>query len=117
MSIVGKVSEKLDALLEREYAALLDGDLASIERLGSEKVALLEKVSVAAVDDLDGFASMRNRLIRNQTLAQSAIEGMRMAIRRVKEINEVSASLRTYRKDGKKVQVAIRGGDALSKRS
>ena len=117
MSRAFRISKKLDTLLEQEYHVLLGGDLAGIERLGSEKIALLKKIAGNPVDEIDDLSALRSRLIRNQVLAQSAIEGMRAAIQRAREINDVSLSLHTYRRDGQKSSVAIRMGDALSKRS
>ena len=117
MSPAIQISAKLDALLEKEYKALLGGDLVGIERFGSEKVALLETISTSLPNDLEAYAALRARLIRNQVLAHSAIEGMRTAITRAKEISEVSTGLRTYRKDGRKSSFTVRIGETLSKRS
>jgi hypothetical protein len=117
MSSSTPLSTKLDALLEQEYRALLSGDVEAIERHVSEKVSLLEIIGALPVEELGEFQTLREQLIRNQTLAQSAIEGMRVAIERAKEIGDVSSSLRTYKPDGRKSLIAMRSGDTLSKRS
>lgn len=107
----------LDTLLEREYDALLGGDLSKVEHLISQKVSLLEGIGVLPIAEIAKFQRLRTRLHRNQRLADSALKGMRAAITRAKEITEVSSRLRTYKKDGRDSLVSMRRGGGLSKRS
>ena len=110
-------SNNLETLLEREYDALLSGNLSAFEHLISEKAALLETVTTLPKTELGRVKAMRHRIARNQRLAQSAIKGMRAAIVRAKDIKDVSLGLRTYEKDGRNKLVSVRSGEELSKRS
>ena len=71
------LTDKLESVLEQEYHALLSGSLDQIETLGREKLGLLERMSELSVRELESFITFRDRLFRNQNLAQSAIAGMR----------------------------------------
>ncbi len=107
----------LNTLLEREYDALLSGDLVMIEHLISQKESLLESIGVLPISEIGKVQDLRSQLHRNQRLADSALKGMRAAITRAKSIKDVSSRLRTYGKDGRDSLVAMRTGAGLSKRS
>lgn len=117
MSRLHRLASDLEKLLEREYKALLCGDLNKFEHLISEKVVLLEAVGMLKGSEIEGFESIRARLVRNQHLAQSAIKGMRHAIRRAKDIRDVSGGLRTYKQNGQGRLIAARSNEGLFKRS
>ncbi len=117
MTTAKRLSENLDRLLSLEYAALLRGDLVEIEKNGTEKVQVLQSIETLDPPEIEAFEHLRERLIRNQLLTQSAISGMRKAILRTKEIDDVTAVLRTYGSDGQKSGLRMRSGQALSKRS
>lgn len=111
------IAARLDAHLNAEYKALIDGDLAKIETLAEEKVALLETIEKMPLKDLEQFQVFRERLLRHQILTQSALEGMRAAILRAKEVQSVSKSLSTYTARGSQTRVSVEMGQTLSKRS
>jgi len=111
------LAERLSAHLEKEYEVLLEGDVAQIEVMAEAKLELLEKVANAPVVQLKSFEHLRHRLIRNQVLTQSALEGMRAAIERAKEVQTVSSYLRTYSAKGESNDVQMTGGRQLSKKS
>ena len=117
MSVAGKLDQELDALLTREYTALLEGNLDALERLSAQKLVVMEAVAALPTNELRKFESFKLRLLRNQRLAQSAIQGMRAAITRAKDIKDVSTRLRTYKKDGQEGVFAVRSRSGLSKRS
>ncbi|MGB7319152.1 MAG: hypothetical protein WBC85_14405 [Planktotalea sp.] len=112
-----RLASELEALLEREYAALLAGDLLSFEQLIAQKVSLLEALGALSVAELTSLAPLRTRLHRNQRLAESAIKGMRSAITRAKDIRHVSQSLSTYNEAGQSSLVKMQPSSSLSKRS
>lgn len=114
---VATLTDKLESVLEQEYHALLSGSLDQIETLGREKLGLLERMSELSVRELESFITFRDRLFRNQNLAQSAIAGMRKAINRTKDITDVSSGLRTYGPDGQHIRFAAKTSGGLSKRS
>lgn len=117
MNNAASLARDLGSLLQREYVALLDGDLTAFEHLISERAVLLEAISVMKSPELKSFAPYRDQIARNQRLARSAIKGMRAAICRAKDIQTVSSGLRTYQKDGQGRLVSMKSGDGLSKRS
>lgn len=117
MSSSENLSEKLSQILASEYAALLAGDLTKIAETGADKVQVLESIGAILPEKIEAFTHLREKLIRNQLLTQSAIAGMRKAILRTKEVDDVTTVLRTYGADGKKSGVAMKSGQSLSKRS
>lgn len=117
MTETSSLHDRLSAVLDREYQSLTRGNLKDIEKLGLDKLALLEQIGVPDPSDLAGFESLRRRLVRNQILAMSAIDGMRSAIARAREVRAVSETLGCYGSDGKDKSVEMRRVHALSKRS
>lgn len=117
MNTAKTVSHRLAEILEEEYQALTNGDLDGIERLGAAKLEVLQAVQALPPASVAKLEPIREALIRNQLLVQSAIEGMRKAIARAREIGEVAEALKTYRRDGRKSRVAIQMSGKLSKRS
>lgn len=111
------LSQALDNILIQEYSALLSGSLDEIETLGAKKLELLEHISALPVREIGEFTHFRARLFRNHTLTQSAMEGMQNAIKRTKDVTDVSAGLNTYGANGKKQRVAVKASGALSRRS
>ncbi|MGH1576809.1 hypothetical protein [Planktotalea sp.] len=108
---------KLERHLESEYRGLLKGDINMIERMGVEKIEMLEEIGSTSLRNIEKFYPLRSKLARNQMLSYSAIEGMRAAITRAKDINDVSCNLRTYEPSGKKSMVAVKSERSLFKRS
>ena len=117
MKLHAPLPEKLGRILEKEYAVLLRGDLDDIEKVAAEKSLLLEKISNLPTGDIKAFAHLRGILRRNHMLTHSAIDGIRAAILRTKEVSDVTNVLRTYDSNGKKSDVTMQAGRFLSKRS
>ena len=111
------LSNILDDLLEKEYHALLSGKIDDIEALGVEKMEVLERIEALNEHEMSKFLVFRERLLRNQSLAESAIAGMRKAILRTKDVSDVSTGLRTYGPNGQKQRVTTKAPQILSKRS
>lgn len=111
------LATRLSTHLDDEYTALIGGDIARIEVMAEEKLAVLEEISALPIQDIRSFEHLRDRLIRNQILTHSALKGMREAIARAKEIQIVAAGLRTYSAKGSSEDVRVTLGTALSKRS
>ncbi|MEP3884749.1 hypothetical protein [Planktotalea sp.] len=109
--------KELSVLLESEHDALMAGNITLFEKLVAQKTQVLLTVSALPMSDLKRFEKMRPLLQRNQRLAQSAIKGMRVAIKRAKDIKDVSLGLQTYKKDGSGRSIAMRSARSLSKRS
>lgn len=117
MSRAGALARKLEAVLSDEYHALLGGRIEDLEGLGAKKLDTLEKAALLPEQEFIALEPLRAKLLRNQLLVQSALEGMRVALERAREINEISKGLKTYRSDGSPQKVGLRAGSHLSKRS
>lgn len=111
------LSEKLQGILEAEYNALINGKIDQIEAFGEEKLQVLEAIQERSGFELHKMSHLRSKLIRNQILAQKAIEGMRLAITRAKEIERVNQRFATYNANGRQTSVDVTSGGVLSKRS
>lgn len=117
MSSHTRLAERLSAHLDEEYVALINGDINKIETLAEAKLEILERVSEVPIAHMRAFERLRERLLRHQILTNSAMEGMRNAILRARDVQSVSKSLRTYSASGKPSDVQVAVGQALSKRS
>jgi len=109
--------EDLIEILELEYGALLEGDLDKIAQYGAEKNRILAQVSELNEVEMQGFAFLKPKLSRNQLLTESALNGMRIAVRRLKEVRQVHTVLHTYTANGQKTCVLLHKDHKLSKRS
>jgi flagellar biosynthesis/type III secretory pathway chaperone len=117
MAMPDTLVKDLNAILEQERDALLGGNIAVFENLIAQKAKILQTIGELPKEELRRFEGMKPRLLRNQKLAQSAIKGMRIAIKRAKDIKDVSLGLRTYKKDGSGRSIAMRTLGGFSKRS
>lgn len=117
MSSDETLASRLETLLEEEYRILLEGNLRKIEEYGESKLALLELVEALPVEDIAEFSHLRQKLVRNQILTQSAIKGMKLAIDRATECLSVATQLKTYEASGKPKQVGLNQGKSLSRRT
>lgn len=111
------LATRLNDVLELEYAALMNGDISAIAQLSADKLAILEEMSEFDDYEYTVLEKFRVTLIRNQLLANSAIEGMRSAIQRARDVQSVASGLQTYTAGGQNALVALAKGQTLSKRS
>lgn len=109
--------DALEDLLDAERAALLVGKLDDVSRLHAQKERLIGALSEHAVRDGDRFASLNEKVRRNQVLLDSALNGIRSVTRRLAAIRQVRHSLETYDAFGRRRTVDIRSGGSLEKRS
>lgn len=82
--------------LERERAALLDGDFGTLERIEPEKAALLASVTGPWPEPIATATR------RNQALLAAAAEGIKAGAMRLAELRQVSAGYVTYSADGRR---------------
>lgn len=112
-----KLGARLDKLLTDEYHALISGDIANIEKLSSEKLSVLQNLGSSHLEDYQSISSMRERLIRNQILTLSAIEGIKSAISKREELEKVVNGLQTYDAQGKANDTNFKKSTQLSKKA
>lgn len=117
MSNNSRLMRRLEEVLASEYQALMAGEISALEELGSQKLIVLEEVAGLPIEQVTQFEGLRAKLLRNQLLAHSALEGMRVAIARARETSEIAQSLKTYGSDGQPSSIRTRAGGTLSKRS
>lgn len=107
----------LDALLERERTALLDGDLELLVSQLEEKNALIDALN-AAPDPADvALTGLREKVLRNQALLDSALEGIRKVAARMSALHRVRRSLDTYDETGRKTTIESATEHQMEKRA
>ena len=84
MSII----EKLDALLEIERSALLNGELDELHLLADEKEQLIAKLNAAELDARSDIEPVAEKIRHNQALLNQALEGIRSVARRLAGLRE-----------------------------
>lgn len=109
--------EALDILLDRERAALLEGDLDLLVSQLDEKSALIE-----ALNDCDdaagpGLAALQTKVLRNQALLDSALQGIRSVANRMSALHRIRRSLDTYDESGRKTTIESLAEGRMEKRA
>lgn len=100
-----KAVSALEALLEKERIALLDGDLDSVASLIARKEELVQELGVS-VDDTTQLAHLRREFDRNQVLLDSALSGIRRVASRFATLQRIRETLDTYDRDGRRRSIA-----------
>ncbi len=95
----------LDALLEREREALLAGDLDQIVAQLEEKQALIEALNTLPEAGRAGLEALQGKVLRNQALLDSALEGIRSVAARMSALHQIRRSLDTYDESGRKTTI------------
>lgn len=96
------ILESLESLLALEERALLEGQLEEILRLAQEKEALIEKLDTLKAHDGAQMEMLRNRVMRNQSLLDGTLQGIRQVAARVATIRQLRKTLETYDDKGRK---------------
>ncbi len=93
--------EALSDLLDREREALLAGDLDGLARMADAKEALVARVAQLA-EGPPGLERLRRIAERNGDLLSAAMQGIRAAMARLKQIADGPGPLVTYDGAGKR---------------
>lgn len=112
-----QIIDSLDELLDQERQALLAGDLERIGRLLSLKENLIDRLNALQIIDADRLKLVQGKVNRNQTLLNSAMEGIQAVANRMAELRKVRQSLETYDQAGKRKQFRTRTNQKLEKRA
>ncbi|MFC3612199.1 flagellar biosynthesis protein FlgN [Lutimaribacter marinistellae] len=107
----------LDALLEREKAALLAGDLSGLDGLTSEKEALILRINELGNLARGQVEALERKVGRNRDLIESAREGIRAVADRMAELRRIRQGLETYDRSGQKHRHPVRARAELEKRA
>jgi len=101
----------LDALLDRERAAILAGELDALAPLMNEKTALIDALGGQATPEGTALDRLRKKAGRNQDLIESALDGIRAVAQRLATMRRLSTSLDTYDSAGQRRPFnGLRGG-------
>ncbi len=109
--------DALDDLLDREKAALLDGDLEMIARLYDRKLELIDTLSEMEREDIGRLQALNNKASRNQDLLDSALDGIRSVAQRLAQVRETRTSLQTYDSSGRKKSIEMKHSASVEKRA
>lgn len=106
---------KLDALLDAERAALLEGRLENVGSMLEEKSRL-----IAALDgpgDREELDQLSGKVRRNQQLLEGSLEGVRRVTERLEALRRVRDRFDTYGPDGKRRVVNGEQRSSVEKRA
>lgn len=109
--------DQLDALLEAERKALLDGNLEALAGLLPDKEALIGALSSSAPENLPALKALDVKVRRNQLLLDGALEGIREVAGRMAEMRRMRNGLETYGSDGRKHNIDVRVDHTLERRA
>ncbi|WP_299779804.1 flagellar export chaperone FlgN [uncultured Roseobacter sp.] len=111
------VIDALDDVLEAERAALLIGDLDEIGRLLERKESLIDQLAALEEADRAPLEALNAKVMRNQALLDSALEGIRTVARRLAALRRVRSSLETYDEKGERRTIDVTPDGAVEKRA
>lgn len=92
----------LDALLERERAALIQGDLDLLVGQFDEKKALIDRLNQTGATEAGALDQLQAKAARNQALLDSALQGIRSVATRMNTLHRIRQSLDTYDQSGQR---------------
>lgn len=113
----GAVLAMLDDLLDRERTALVNGELDHLGRMSHEKERLVTRINAAPDLRREALEPVHRKVIRNQALLNSALEGIRAVADRMAELRRVRQGLETYDRTGRRQRFSALQGSQLEKRS
>ena len=108
---------ELDDLLDSEKQALVQGDMDRVGRLMSQKEYLVENLNAEEGLDRNNLATLHQKVMRNQTLLDIALEGIRAVATRMSELRRVPSGLDTYDEQGCKHNFRDQGSTKVEKRA
>ncbi|PVA09707.1 flagellar protein FlgN [Pelagivirga sediminicola] len=100
-----RLIDDLDALLDRERAALLTGDLEAIAAILHDKEKLIDRLNTLAPASRSAVSTLKEKVMRNQELLDGALEGIRAVAGRMAAVRKARRSLETYDNRGQKYEI------------
>lgn len=107
----------LEEVLDLERAALVEGDLDRLGNMMPEKEKLIGAINELHVQDSQDLIRVQQKVERNQTLLNSAADGIRAVASRMSELRRVRQEFSTYDAAGQRNGFAVRGKAKLEKRA
>jgi flagellar biosynthesis/type III secretory pathway chaperone len=109
--------DALDAILDQEREALIKGELQKLEPLLDRKDELIGNLNALESAEQDSMAAVQSKVVRNQALLTSAMEGIRAVAARMSELRKVRKGLDVYNQAGNRSSFSTTGAKALEKRA
>ncbi|WP_172297659.1 hypothetical protein [Pseudoruegeria sp. HB172150] len=103
-------AETLDEILDRERAAILEGQFDVIERLTPAKERALDRLKRRPPDGV-ALGQLRGKVERNGRLLEAMRAGLASAQERLKALRERPSALRTYDAKGRRTSLCDTGGE------
>lgn len=107
----------LNDLLDQERQALLEGNLDRIARTLDLKQSLIAQLDAQDVTDRPSLEALQAKVARNQSLLNSALDGLRAVTRRLATMRRIRSSLDTYDSQGQKNAIALTPTRSVEKRA
>lgn len=109
--------DELDAILDEERAALLEGDLKKVEAILARKELAIEGLNSFSDLERQTLSHVQNKVTRNQDLLESAMEGIRSVAARMAELRRVRKGLEVYDSAGRRTRFGTRADQKLERRA
>ncbi|EIE51602.1 hypothetical protein AL036_13465 [Salipiger aestuarii] len=107
----------LNALLDQERQALLDGNLEAIGPMLEQKTALISGLDDATPDEAENIRPLQLKLRRNQELFDQALAGIRNVANRLGDMRQVRRSMDVYDAKGNRASIGGDGAGSFEKRA
>ena len=109
--------DELDRILDEERAALIEGDLTKLEKILARKEDAIDQLNTISDLERDTLAKVQTKVMRNQDMLESAMEGIRSIAARMAELRRVRKGLDVYDSTGRKTRYGTRLDQKLEKRA
>ncbi|MDE4172962.1 flagellar export chaperone FlgN [Phaeobacter sp. PT47_59] len=109
--------DALDRILDEERSALMTGDLKQMESILARKEEAIDQLNTISNLEQQTLAQVQTKVVRNQDLLESAMEGIRSVAARMAELRRVRKGLDVYDSTGRKTRYGTRLTKKLEKRA
>lgn len=109
--------EALEEVLDLERSALVNGNLDCLEHMLPQKEKLIGAINDMQVFGSDELLALQQKVQRNQSLLNSAADGIRAVADRMAELREVRQEFTTYDSTGRRNGFDVRQATKLEKRA
>ncbi|SDC73511.1 flagellar export chaperone FlgN [Ruegeria marina] len=113
----GALLRALDDLLDQEKTVLIKGDLERLGALSQEKERLVTGLNAMPDLSREQLEPLHRKVVRNQALLKSALDGIRTVANRLAELRRVRQGLETYDGAGQKRRFSALRSSQLEKRA
>ena len=109
--------DSLNDLLYEERVALLDGNLDLIGGMLNRKETLIDSLNDLAKPDTKEISDINTKVVRNQLLLESALEGIKSVADRLTSMRQVKNSLDAYDARGRRNKIDMLSKGVVEKRA